>query len=144
MVAPGSLAIRESTSSLGRYNQIPAFLSSRPSRPVLTKALLREAHSRVFIRLWERRGSGTPGDVLRLIRDGRAATRNEVIDLTGLSRSTVLSRVGQLLGAGLLRENDDLVPETAPRAREGARVHVRARPAQEVAVPDENLHRDGS
>jgi RNA recognition motif-containing protein len=45
VVAPGSLAIRESTSSLARYNQIPAFLSSRPSRPVLTKALLREAHN---------------------------------------------------------------------------------------------------
>src|SRR5687767_4380814 len=44
------------------------------------------------------------------------------------------------LGAGILREDNDLVPESAPRACKRARVHVRARPTQEVAVPDENLH----
>jgi predicted NBD/HSP70 family sugar kinase len=48
--------------------------------------------------------NGSPGEVLRLIRDGRASTRNEVMDLTGLSRSTVTHRLGLLLSAGLLRE----------------------------------------
>ena len=44
----------------------------------------------------------------------------------------------------LLGEDDHLVPEAAPGPRERARVHVRAGPAEEVAVPDENLHGDGS
>ena len=48
--------------------------------------------------------NGSPGEVLRLIRDGRASTRNEVMDLTGLSRSTVTHRLGLLLSAGLLLE----------------------------------------
>jgi predicted NBD/HSP70 family sugar kinase len=48
--------------------------------------------------------SGSPGDVLQLIRDGRANTRNQVMDLTGLSRSTVTQRLELLLSAGLLRE----------------------------------------
>ena len=45
-----------------------------------------------------------------------------------------------LLRIGLLAEDDDLVAEPAPRPRERPRVDVRPRPAQEVAVPDENLH----
>jgi predicted NBD/HSP70 family sugar kinase len=49
-------------------------------------------------------GTGSPGDVLRLIRDGLAVTRNDLMDVTGLSRSTVMSRVGALLAAGLLVE----------------------------------------
>ncbi len=47
---------------------------------------------------------GSPGEVLQLIRDGRATTRGEVMDVTGLSRSTVTHRLGLLLSAGLLRE----------------------------------------
>jgi predicted NBD/HSP70 family sugar kinase len=47
---------------------------------------------------------GSPGEVLALIRDGRASTRSEVMDVTGLSRSTVMQRLGVLLAAGLLRE----------------------------------------
>ena len=43
-------------------------------------------------------------------------------------------------GCGSWREDDDLVPEPRPGPRERARVDVRARPAQEVAVPEENLH----
>ena len=45
--------------------------------------------------------NGSPGEVLRLIRDGRATTRNEVMGLTGLSRSTVTHRLGLLLSAGI-------------------------------------------
>src|SRR5215210_6765232 len=48
--------------------------------------------------------AGSAGEVLQLVRDGQAATRNEVMEVTGLSRSTVMSRVGALLAAGLLTE----------------------------------------
>jgi predicted NBD/HSP70 family sugar kinase len=45
---------------------------------------------------------GSPGHVLRLVRDGHATTRAEIGRVTGLSRSTVLQRVGLLLESGLL------------------------------------------
>lgn len=45
-----------------------------------------------------------PGDVFELIRHGRARTRGDVLDLTGLSRMTVAQRVDALLAAGLIRE----------------------------------------
>src|SRR5688572_23034522 len=45
---------------------------------------------------------GSPGHVLRLVRDGHATTRAEIGRITGLSRSTVLQRVGVLLESGLL------------------------------------------
>ena len=43
------------------------------------------------------------------------------------------------LGVPLLREDDNLVARHAPFPRQGARIDVGARPAQEVAVPQENL-----
>lgn len=46
-----------------------------------------------------------PGEVLDLIRSGRAATRGDVLDVTGLSRMTVAQRIDALLAAGLLVEN---------------------------------------
>src|SRR5215218_9915612 len=49
----------------------------------------------------------SPGGVLRLIREGRARTRNELMQVTGMSRSTVLQRVGVLLASGLVREVGD-------------------------------------
>jgi predicted NBD/HSP70 family sugar kinase len=51
--------------------------------------------------------TGSPGSVLRLIREGHAATRTDVMDVTGLSRSTVMQRLGVLLSAGLLLEEPD-------------------------------------
>lgn len=45
-----------------------------------------------------------PGDVLELIRHGRAFTRGDVLDVTGLSRMTVAQRVDALLAAGLIIE----------------------------------------
>src|SRR5919107_4904390 len=45
-----------------------------------------------------------PGDVLDLIRRGRASTRGEVQEVTGLSRMTVAQRVDALLAAGLVVE----------------------------------------
>ena len=41
--------------------------------------------------------SNTPGALLKLIRDGTATTRAELVDLTGLARSTVSQRVDSLL-----------------------------------------------
>jgi predicted NBD/HSP70 family sugar kinase len=47
-----------------------------------------------------------PGDVLTLIRQGRALTRGDVRDLTGLSRMTVAQRLDALLDAGIIVEGD--------------------------------------
>lgn len=49
-------------------------------------------------------GSNTPGALLKLIRDGSATTRAELVDLTGLARSTVSQRVDSLLADRLLVE----------------------------------------
>jgi len=43
------------------------------------------------------------GALLQLMRDGRPRTRAELIQLTGLARSTVGARVDSLLAAGLLK-----------------------------------------
>lgn len=51
----------------------------------------------------EPRGAGTTpgaGDILQIFRDGRARTKAELVQLTGLARSTVSQRVDALLGAG--------------------------------------------
>lgn len=45
-----------------------------------------------------------PGDVLELIRERRALTRGDILDITGLSRMTVSGRIDALLGAGLAVE----------------------------------------
>lgn len=49
-------------------------------------------------------GIATPGVFLRLIRDGRAATRADLVQLTGLARSTVSQRVDSLIASGLVTE----------------------------------------
>jgi predicted NBD/HSP70 family sugar kinase len=59
--------------------------------------------------------SGSPGSVLRLIRDGRAVTRTDVMDVTGLSRSTVMQRLGVLLSAGLVLEQPEAGPSSGGR-----------------------------
>jgi predicted NBD/HSP70 family sugar kinase len=59
--------------------------------------------------------SGSLGSVLRLIRDGRAVTRTDVMDVTGLSRSTVMQRLGVLLSAGLLVEQPEAGPSSGGR-----------------------------
>src|SRR5262249_48253762 len=52
------------------------------------------------------------------------------------------ARAGEVVGAGvpLLADDDDLVPQAGPRARERACVHVRPRAAEQVAVPEDDLH----
>ena len=47
-----------------------------------------------------------PGDVLDLIRHGRAPTRGDVLEVTGLSRMTVAQRLDALLAAGMIVEGD--------------------------------------
>jgi predicted NBD/HSP70 family sugar kinase len=59
--------------------------------------------------------SGSPGGVLRLIRDGHAVTRTDVMGVTGLSRSTVMQRLGVLLSAGLLIEQPEAGPSSGGR-----------------------------
>src|SRR5688572_16094423 len=44
------------------------------------------------------------GHLLHLIRTGRARTRRELLDTTGLSRSTIAARLDQLVSRGYLRE----------------------------------------
>ena len=46
----------------------------------------------------------SPGAILQLIRTGQAVTRNELIEATGLGRSTIIQRVNLLLESGLLVE----------------------------------------
>lgn len=47
----------------------------------------------------------SPGHLLDLVRTGQANRRRELQEVTGLSRSTITSRVDQLLDAGLLHES---------------------------------------
>lgn len=56
----------------------------------------------------------TAGHLLGLVRSARASTRGELIELTGLSRSTVAARVDALVEAGYLRES---APATSARGR---------------------------
>ena len=57
-----------------------------------------------------------PGDVFDLIRQGRALTRGDVLERTGLSRVTVGQRLGSLLAAGLVVEGPG-GPATGGRRR---------------------------
>ncbi|MFJ3956664.1 ROK family protein [Arthrobacter sp. NPDC090010] len=43
-----------------------------------------------------------PGQLLQLLRDGEARTRAEIMELTGLARTTVVSRLDALLSTGLI------------------------------------------
>ena len=57
------------------------------------------------------RESGAPataGDLLELVRTGRADTRSGLRALTGLSRTAVVSRVQALTSAGLLLVGEEL------------------------------------
>jgi predicted NBD/HSP70 family sugar kinase len=58
--------------------------------------------------------TNTPGALLKLIRQGAAATRAELVDLTGLARSTVSQRIDDLLANHLLVEVGE-APSTGGR-----------------------------
>jgi predicted NBD/HSP70 family sugar kinase len=49
----------------------------------------------------------TAGQVFRLVREGTVATRTEIGQRTGLSRTAVAARLAALLGADLIVETDD-------------------------------------
>jgi predicted NBD/HSP70 family sugar kinase len=57
----------------------------------------------------------SPGDLLHLIRSGRARTRGELGQVTGLARSTVAQRIDALKSAGLIVELDEPAPSTGGR-----------------------------
>lgn len=52
--------------------------------------------------------SESAGEVLELVRSGRAATRSDLRRLTGMSRTAVVARVTALTEAGLLLEGEEL------------------------------------
>ncbi|WP_028654524.1 ROK family protein [Nocardioides sp. J54] len=54
------------------------------------------------------RESATAGELLALLRSGRASTRADLRGLTGLSRTAVVARVAALTDAGLLRPGAEL------------------------------------
>ncbi|KRA39475.1 ROK family transcriptional regulator [Nocardioides sp. Root614] len=54
------------------------------------------------------RESASAGDLLALLRSGRASTRSELRTVTGLSRTAVVARVNALADAGLLRLGAEL------------------------------------
>lgn len=58
-----------------------------------------------------------PGSILQLIASGRARTRAEIGDATGLSRSTVMQRLGTLRDLDLVREDEQLVQSGGRPAR---------------------------
>ena len=58
--------------------------------------------------------AGSAGVLLKLIRSGKAATRSELAELTGLARSTVTQRIELLMAAGLISEVGD-APSTGGR-----------------------------
>src|SRR3954447_6369694 len=118
---PSSRSARATRSLLPLF----AFRSGEPN-PLLTRTQAEEGLFRVPIR---RKCStcrvtadkvatnmsidlGSPGGVLRLIREGRALTRTDVMDVTGLSRSTVMQRLGVLLSAQLLLEQPEAGPSS--------------------------------
>ena len=49
-------------------------------------------------------GTASAGEILAMVRAGTVRTRRELQDVTGLSRSTLVQRMAQLMEAGYLRE----------------------------------------
>ncbi|MGW9159342.1 ROK family protein [Microbacterium sp. NPDC055665] len=68
-----------------------------------------------------------PGEVLDLIRERRALTRGDVLEITGMSRMTVATRIDALLEAGLIVESGS------------ARVSA-GRPSRRLEVNDAHAH----
>jgi predicted NBD/HSP70 family sugar kinase len=58
--------------------------------------------------------SGTPGDLLRLIRSGEATTRAELALTTGLARSTITQRIESLAASGWIKSSGE-APSTGGR-----------------------------
>ncbi|GAA1973284.1 ROK family transcriptional regulator [Microbacterium pumilum] len=61
--------------------------------------------------------NASAGEILELVRSGRARTRREVQEITGLSRSTLSLRMSQLIAAGYVRESGQAAAATGRPAR---------------------------
>ncbi len=72
-----------------------------------------------------RPGGPSAGHLLELIRTGRARTRRDLLDITGLSRSAIAARIGRLVAAGYLNES-------------GVELAVRGRPSTVLAFNEEH------
>ena len=70
------------------------------------------------------------GEMLQLVRSGRARTRGELQRMSGLARSTVTTKVDVLLSAGYLVED-------------GSLIDGRGRPATRLRVNDHDLDLPG-
>jgi predicted NBD/HSP70 family sugar kinase len=68
----------------------------------------------------------TPGQLLALIRSRPTWTRQQLLDVTGMSRPTLLERISPLFRAGLVREA-------------GATASIGGRPAQLIQFDDRHL-----
>ncbi|WP_327293098.1 ROK family transcriptional regulator [Streptomyces sp. NBC_01198] len=77
------------------------------------------------------------GHLLRLIRSGQATTRGELQHATGLSRSTISSRLDQLFGAGWLR---DTAAGASTGGRPSTRLEFDTSHAVVIAVDLETRH----
>lgn len=74
---------------------------------------------------WRLGEPGSPGHVLDLIRRSGGLTRAEILQRTGLARSTVASRLSALLSAGLITAG-------------GSTAAARGRPASQFRFRDDN------
>lgn len=74
--------------------------------PPVTQTTTRPASSRVDGR--ESAAPATAGELLELVRTGRASTRSQLRALTGLSRTAITTRVSSLTSAGLLLLGEEL------------------------------------
>ncbi len=72
----------------------------------MTQTTTRPASSRVDGR--ESAAPATAGELLELVRTGRASTRSQLRALTGLSRTAITTRVSSLTSAGLLLLGEEL------------------------------------
>jgi predicted NBD/HSP70 family sugar kinase len=75
----------------------------------------------------------TAGDVLELVRSGRARTRADLRRITGMSRTAVVARVDALVGAGLLLPGEELA-STGGRPPGGLVFNVEAGIVLAVAI----------
>jgi predicted NBD/HSP70 family sugar kinase len=87
--------------SLDRYKPIYGFFRIKVGR----------VYARAVTQLAEIRETATPataGELLELVRTGRATTRSQLRALTGLSRTAVTARVSSLTASGLLLLGEEL------------------------------------
>jgi predicted NBD/HSP70 family sugar kinase len=78
-----------------------------------------------------------PGEVLDLIRERRALTRGEVLEITGMSRMTVANRIDALLESSLIVESG---AEKGSAGRPSRRLEFNNAPAHVIAANVDTTH----